>query len=406
MKIKKISLLDISIFQLCIIMLAFNDWSSLVILSQILAFGMICLDALKKKYLSFDKSVYKYILYRALFILWGGIGLVASVYPRVVSSIITALCLRVMTGITILMYVRDNERRIKFMKYLITSGSVLCIRMLIVVPVSAWGSERVGIYLAHNQGNAYNFTGVTFAIGLIAAFLFCEKEAIKNTKIRILLIAVFSIFSLLTGSKKQIFFLAISILIYGICISKTPLKFLRNILWIVVSLTVLVFMILNVDALYDVIGERFIAFLSYFSKQNNSIADASTISRGLYLKDAWRVFVGHPILGVGFDCFRHYNMYASCWAENNFMELLADIGFIGLVLYYIIYSEMFKGIFKRIKKFHDFLDIEILIVLVCMLVVDFTMVSYPSSILQFHVAFLYASSIVSRTRRKNLREKS
>ncbi len=406
MKIQKINLLDIAILQLCIIMIAFNDWGTLVILSQVFAFGMVCFNAVYQHYLKFHISTGKYIVYKGFFLLWGSIGLLTSVYPNVVLSIIIALCLRTMTGITILMYVKDNEKRINFMKYLAIAGCILCIRMLIVVPGSAWGSERVGIYLSHNQGNSYNFTGVTFAIGIIAAFLFCEKEAIKNTKVRIGLIAIFSIFSLLTGSKKQIFFLLISILVYGICTSKNPLKFLQNMLWIAASFAVLCFAIFKVDVLYDVIGERFLAFLSYFSDQNSSMADASTISRGIYLKEAWRVFQEYPIIGVGYDCFRYYNTYAFCWAENNFMELLADVGLIGVVVYYLIYIEIFKGLLKRVVKFHDALDIQILIVLICMIVVDFTMVSYASSILQFHVAFLYASSIVSRTDTKKLREKS
>lgn len=401
MKIKKLNLLDISILQLCIIMIAFNDWSSLAIFSQVIAFGIICLDCLKKQSIKISISTGKYIIYKGLFVLWGCTGLVMSAYSQVVSSIIISLCLRTMTGITVLMYIKDNNRRLKFMKHLIIAGCVLCARMIIVVPIAAWGTERVGIYLSHNPANSYNNTGITFAIGIIIAFLFYEKEVIKNNKLRILLIIIFSIFSLFSGSKKQIFFIVASIIVYAICTSKTPLKFVRNLLGIIVSLGILAFLIFKVDALYNVIGERFLAFLSYFSEQNNSMADASTISRGLYLKDAWRVFKLHPVFGVGFDCFKYFNVYASCWAENNFMELLADVGVIGVILYYLLYVEMIKGLFKRINKYHHFLDIEILIVLVCMMIVDFTMVSYANSILQFHVTFLYASSSISRLNKRN-----
>lgn len=404
MKIKKINLLDISILQLCIMIIAFNDWGSLVIFSQVLAFGMSCLYYLKNHCLKVNVDVYKYMKYKSFFILWGAFGIFTSIYSDMVLSILIALCLRTMTGITILLYVTNNERRIKFVRYLIIAGCLLCLRMLIVVPINAWGTERVGVYLSHNNAVSYNFTGITFAIGLIAAFLFYEKKAIKNTKLRIVFILVFSIFSLLTGSKKQIFFLMISISIYIICISKSFIKLMKNTVIGSFILFILGFLIFKVEVLYNVIGERFIAFLSYFFRQN-SVADASTISRALYLKEAWRIFKVYPIFGVGLDCFRYFNTYAECWAENNFMELLADTGLIGVIIYYFIYLEIFKGLIKRIKKFHYFLDIQILIVFTCMLVVDLTMVSYPSSLLQFHFAFLYATSIISRKNINKLKER-
>lgn len=404
MKIKKINLLDISILQLCIMIIAFNDWGSLVIFSQVLAFAVSSLYYLKNHCLKVNVDAYKYMKYKGFFILWAAFGIFTSIYSNIVLSILIALCLRTMTGITILLYVIDNEKRIKFIRYLIIAGCLLCLRMLIVVPINAWGTERVGVYLSHNNVISYNFTGVTFAIGLIAEFLFYEKEAIKNTKLRIIFILVFSIFSLLTGSKKQIFFLIISISIYIICISKSFIKLIKNIVIGSIILFILGILIFKIEALYNVIGERFIAFLSYFSNQNNT-ADASTVSRALYLEEAWRIFKIYPIFGVGLDCFRYFNTYAECWAENNFMELLADTGLIGVIIYYFIYLEIFKGLIKRIKKFHYFLDIQILIVFVCILIVDLTMVSYPSSILQLHLTFLYATSIISRKNVNKLKER-
>ena len=70
-----------------------------------------------------------------------------------------------------------------------------------------------------------------------------------------------------------------------------------------------------------------------------SLHDGSLNARSAYLSDALNYGLQSPIFGNGLWSFpEQYGSYA----HNNFAELFADLGLIGVFLYYLIYIELYR----------------------------------------------------------------
>lgn len=75
----------------------------------------------------------------------------------------------------------------------------------------------------------------------------------------------------------------------------------------------------------------------------------SNRSRSTYLRAnlyimSWKTFLQHPF-GVGLDNFRYVNSIGR-GAHSNIFELLASLGFIGVMLFYAIYIHFIHCFFK------------------------------------------------------------
>lgn len=386
-RIKYLDIVDFAILQMVIVILAFKDYGSIAIITQCMAFGMICLELALNRESTIHPSCIKYIIYKMIFILWCLLSSLWAVYPNVVISEVTTLGLRAITGLTLILYMNTQVRRRKLISFMAVAGMILCLRLLIVVPITQWGNRGIGNYLAHDRNNSYGNTGITYVLGVISVYLLTDSRVLGK-KVSYSLATIFTIISLFTGSKKQLIFLIVTMLLLGILESNNISKLLKNLGCIAILIGAVLFLIFKVDLLYNVLGQRIIAFFSFFTSVGAE-SDASTITRSQFLKAAWQVFLQHPIVGIGLDGFRYVNPYQRTWSENNIVELMADIGIIGAILYYTVPVHIIHSVMKRIRM-RDSRDIQILIAMVCLIFIDITMVSYANSTLQFHLAFVFA----------------
>ena len=390
MRTVKLSIMDFSMLLLVVVIFAFKDYSNISIVIQCFCFLLIVIDVLRKKVIS--KLILPYFINKVLFISMCFISVIWALTQQTVISISMSLVLRLLTGITIILYINSFERLKKIIKYMIIAGIILCLRMIIQVPIDAWGSERVGNYLAYNPDNSYGATGITYVLGIAAVYVLTSPETIiKSSKLKYLIVTVFSVFSLLSGSKKQVFLLLIPICLMSIFKSKSVIKTLKNLIFSLIISIVIIFAIFQIDILYNSIGVRILSSLSIFFPDIAVETDASTIARQYFLHAAWSVFKNHPLIGIGLDGFKFVNPYEHAWAENNFLELLADLGVIGTVIYYSLHIKILSEIIKKIKYRNNF-DIQNFIVIICLITIDFTMVSYASIVLQFYLAVVYATN--------------
>jgi hypothetical protein len=145
--------------------------------------------------------------------------------------------------------------------------------------------------------------------------------------------------------------------------------------------------------LYNAIGVRLLSFSSLFLENDIEI-DKSTETRKEFLGEAFTVFLKNPLNGIGIDGFKYVNRYQFTWAENNFLELLADLGIFGMIIYYMPHLKIILELKRRIKKKKN-IDISLLVEIICLVFIDLFMVSYASSTLQFFLAFIYAQNTIS-----------
>lgn len=192
-----------------------------------------------------------------------------------------------------------------------------------------------------------NDVGIMTTIGIILAmYFFRERHGTMTRMILLLCIVAFALLDVITASRK-----AIIMLLLGICASillLNPRKMIRNILWVVIILCVSYYAITEIPALYDLIGWRMEGMFAGISGEAE--ADSSTVYRQKMLDAAFQVFRENPIFGCGMDNFRYYNPIRVTYAHNNFAEIAADLGCIGLLSYYWIYVYVFFDYFTRVKK--------------------------------------------------------
>lgn len=396
---KKILFEDFFVFQLMIIMLAFRDYSNLSIISQAVSIVVILFSELKNNEFHINILNAKYLIFKLLFIAWCLVSVLWSVNSSTVINTCVTLILRMLTGFSIILYLNSEERYKKIIYMMTVASLILCIRLFLVVPISSWGKIRIGNLLSHDSNNSYGNTGITYVLGFTIVYLMVDKNIIKNNKVRYLLILLFIIVSLLSGSKKQLFLLVITLAMLTFFNSKNVVGLLKNCFLTLICISAGLFLIFNNQYLYNIIGSRFESFTTIFLKNELTATDASTLSRILYIKDALSKFSQNPFTGVGIDCYRFVNSYRLVWAENNMVELLADIGIFGLMFYYILPLVVFFDVIKRIKH-RNVNDILLFILLVCFFMIDLSMVSYANNTLQLNFSIVYALNCIQEKRRK------
>src|SRR5699024_333084 len=93
----------------------------------------------------------------------------------------------------------------------------------------------------------------------------------SNKKIYLLLVALYMIFIILTGSRKAILYTVISIIGIAILYSKNSVQLLRNVCLAIVTSIFVFYILINVPSLYEVAGQRIEALV--FSLLGNGVGD-------------------------------------------------------------------------------------------------------------------------------------
>ncbi len=124
------------------------------------------------------------------------------------------------------------------------------------------------------------------------------------------------------------------------------------------------------------ITEALIATTLYSRVLNAESLDAGRIT--LY-ENAYRIFLEHPIFGVGYQCYQLAG--GTIYAHSAYAEVLAGTGIIGFLLWFVFYIRIFsKSVFAVHKKRSDLVFLWCLIWIICQIVLDFTSVSLYSPI--------------------------
>lgn len=389
MSISEKKLEDFVMLQMIICLFAFRDYTKITIVSQLFTFTFMFLIQIKNKIFTYDKNFF--MTSKIVFILWGIMTGFWASQKNGVFSICTTMIIRLMTSLSIIFYVSNKEKMYKFIKILVIAGIVLCLRIIVVVPFSAFGKFRIGNLLSHGANNSYGNTGITFILGILSVILIIDKSVIKNSKFKYFLVILFSLFSILSGSKKHIFLIVIAMILNFAFKSENFKDSIKKIIKFTIIIIFAYLAIKNIPMLYNMIGKRMINFINFFSEAGET--DASTIGRMQLINEAIIVFFKNPLLGIGIGNFMFVSSLGA-WAENNYLELLVDTGFIGLIIYYFYQTKILFSSLKR-RKENDIYS-NVFILLICFIIIDLTMVSYFNSTLQLYQAFIFAMYFVAK----------
>lgn len=246
-----------------------------------------------------------------------------------------------------------------------------------------------------------NVIGMMAAIAMLVSLYF--QKNIRNVYVKLLLFLVVALMifvTFLSGSRK-----ALLMVLMGFCgfvFVSSKGKRLRALIIIAGMVLLLYYLVMEVPFFHSIIGWRIEGFISSFTGVGS--VDESTAVREKFVKDALRVWQENPLIGVGLDCYRNVNLVdLGIYAHNNYVELLADIGILGTVVYYSSYLYCFLNLIKPRKK--DLQTWLLLVMLLIMTVIDYGFVSYNSFLNKILLMLMFSKISLQRQQGAGLKVK-
>lgn len=216
------------------------------------------------------------------------------------------------------------------------------------IDIEQLGEVQVGTGLL----DGWNGNGIGFMMSqgaLIGVYLLGQYKDVINRILLVSGITALVALTMYTGSRTAFVLLVCGIVLYFWL--KKPSKLLRNIFITAVLIYIAFYLIMNVEAFYNVLGSRFEGLFALFS--GNGKVDGSSNVRNIFIQNGKIWFKENPILGYGINNYKELNKQATgrfTYAHNTFIEIAVDLGIVGLALYYFAYLYIAIRLVKKVKN--------------------------------------------------------
>lgn len=206
-----------------------------------------------------------------------------------------------------------------------------------------------------------------------------------------------------TGSRKALVFVVVGtvlLFIFRSLRSANVVNSIAKIIGSLLALTIVGVAVLQLPMFSEVL-DRMSSMVDAFSGTGG---DSSTIIRLALVDIGWDLFYQSPITGVGVNNPSVYTFFLygkeNYYLHNNYIELLAGTGVIGLLAYYSMYIYIAYNLI-RYRDFHSNEYVMVLILFLSQIVMDMGMVSYESKSTYFYMMIFYLEVQLLRKGRKN-----
>ena len=223
--------------------------------------------------------------------------------------------------------------------------------VLLTTPISQWGlagqEEGFGAVIGQHR----NGLGAISAALALLVYSFDRRFSFRLGK---LMAGYFVGFTLITGSRGSILQIVIILTIHMLFNQKNLTRKAKNFFWLVAISLILIPVFQAVPFLYSIVWSRVEGAL--YTILGKSAIDTSTLGRQYYKMLALQMFLQRPILGYGLDGFVCYlrdhpvimgTYIRAVYAHCNYAEIGADLGIVGLIVWYL---PILKNIFHIMKK--------------------------------------------------------
>ena len=204
---------------------------------------------------------------------------------------------------------------------------------------------------------------------------------------------LFIVMAMLAQSRKSVLMVLMFIPLYIVLKSSKWVK-IRNIVLICSLIIVFAYVVIENEALYEIIGKRIINLLLSFTGSTDYY-DGSITERALMRKVAKQLTIQKPIFGWGANYFASYfksysifGRYAYC--HCNYLELMVSYGIVGAVLFYLPYVYV---ILKNIRglRHHNKDSIFNIVFFMVLFVMEYGFVSYYEPLFHYTYKDLFAT---------------
>ena len=236
----------------------------------------------------------------------------------------------------------SNVKRIfSFFTYL----PILPIAYLFVSGELNASSERLG---QSTFGNANNLAMVMMvSLFCVTWFIIYGKK--KYVIVNIGLAIIYLYVTALTGGRKFFlmpFIFLLILLLFKLWRDKKFSSVLLVLFFVVILLTS-AWAVINIPLLFNSIGVRFEGLFNFLTG-DLAASDTSTLNRYILIVNGWKWFLERPILGFGLNNYSglYSDMWGASYAHNNYIELMVDLGLIGILFYYSYYIFLISKLLK------------------------------------------------------------
>lgn len=386
---------------------ALKNWSYVVYVAQVFMILTVAHKCSKQPALP---NVMFYVAFYGSFVFWCLLSTFWSTSPERAVTALVGVVQFVVVGLFVALY-SIMERDTDFLlECLAWAGVALLVVLAVVTPRSDWIASMQAI---SDTASAKNRVGVTAgyhpnALGYICSVcivLWLYKYRKNRRRLWCLfLVAAFIVVLLFTKSRLSIIMAACCVAAYYVLASKSTLRSLGIVVVVVTVLSVVLWALLNIPMFYQLVGFRFAAMFGIAGS-----VDASTTTRGDMARIAFDLFVENPITGVGFANYAvHYYFDYSGWAltyaHNNYAELLADLGVVGIITYYAVPVWSLVTLIRFRKNAEkDEMHFVLIALTICLLVSDYASISYTNDFVHIFwaTAFAYCSMLKTSSAVKN-----
>lgn len=383
MNIRKQSIIEIYIATTIIVTLAFKDITALARTMQIGLYLIMLPEILPSRY--FQKKRLNYNLWAMMLLCYSLLSVIWASYKDATFTYWISLVQVALIGICVSKRIKSSNDIKRYFIYFATGCLILGIRTLLMVPSSSWGTARMAF-----EGYHVNGIGNILTYGAIVFFILLNQEFGKKSKLIFgfgFLLCAFVVF--MTSAKKNMIVLPIIVLLAFTISQKNISKLFLNL--IKAGIVVLIICLLFGDYFY--LFEYSFERLSTLLDAGTNKMDASTAERMLIMTHAVKVFKEDFWLGCGLNNFRFYNP-VGYYAHNNYLEIGASLGILGIAIYYSIYLNMIRNIFQRERSIYDNIKILCIPIICCILLLDIVQVTYYAEYMHILLGIVSASLLV------------
>ena len=256
-----------------------------------------------------------------------------------VQAVKNLLIVSLITAVTSLMV--EEAADLKKLSYgMIWAFFAETVYVLSRLDLSQLGEKRIGAeYAELSQWNA-NAIGAFTAVGCVLCVLgmLQKRKKQQNFLLELCLAVFFLATTLLTGSRKALFIIGGTFVIFVVLYNGNR-KRMRNLCLAGFVLLALFAVIMLNDDLYTLIGARIgrmIQELMGHATTENSMS----LRKGM-ISSGWGWFLERPVQGYGLAGFAELYGQSTGWkvySHCNFIEILVGGGMIGFLLYYAVYA--------------------------------------------------------------------
>lgn len=266
----------------------------------------------------------------------------------------------------------NRFKKIYILSSIISSAVVLLLNYRLVHSFIIRESEEI-------NGNV-----LAVSNAIVVCWMICTHNTRDNRIREICTIIFLLLFCVLAGTRKAVFALVIGLTIFFLF--NEPKKIIRNILVVIIILSLLYFAMTEIPFIYNVIGYRMETLFSFLQGGEGA---ASEETRMRFIERGLEYYHRSPVWGNGINCFKlTSNSSYKTYSHNNYVELLFSTGFVGTIFYYLMYASLLLknayGIRRRERNSVISFSI-IIVILFC----DFAMVSYYSRSTFMLIAMCY-----------------